>query len=127
MEREPVNSLLETTMQKIKEMIGANTIVGEPITTPDGLMLIPISKLTFAFAGGGTDFSQKAEKNGYGGGSGAGVNIIPVAFLAIKGDKIDLIYVASPPTSKFDKIIDSVPDFLEKIGDFLSNEKDKAE
>ena len=117
---------METTMQKIREMIDANTIVGEPITTPDGMMLIPVSKVTFGFVGGGTDFTKKPEKSGFGGGTGAGVNVIPVAFLAVKGDVVDMIYISppTPPSTTVDRIIDAVPDVIDKIGDFMNKDKD---
>lgn len=114
-------------MEKIKEMIGANSIVGEPITTPDGTMLIPVSKLTFGFVGGGTDFSQKQDKNGYGGGTGAGVNIIPVAFMAIKDGNTKMIYITPPPESSVDRIIDAVPDVLDKVGEFIDKVKDNED
>ena len=125
MEKEPINNLLDTTMQKIKEMIGANSIVGEPITAADGVVLIPVSKLTFGFAGGGTDFSAKTDKSGYGGGTGAGVNIVPVAFLAVKGTKVDVIYITPPPTTSIDRIIDAVPEVLDKVSDFFGKDKDE--
>ncbi|MCL2079256.1 MAG: GerW family sporulation protein [Oscillospiraceae bacterium] len=122
MEKQPISELLETTMQKIREMIGANSIVGEPITTPDKMMLIPVSKVAFGFAGGGTDFSKKEQKSGYGGGTGAGVNITPVAFLVIKDGKIEIIYVNPPPTSTVDRIIDAVPDMIDKVSEFISKD-----
>jgi len=107
-------------------MIDANTIVGEPITTPDGMMLIPVSKVTFGFVGGGTDFSQKQEKSGYGGGTGAGVTVAPVAFLAVMGESVEMIYISppTPPSSTVDRIIDAVPDMIDKIGDFINKDKD---
>jgi len=107
-------------------MIDANTIVGDPITTPDGITLIPVSKVCFGFVGGGSDFSQKSAKNGFGGGTGAGVNIIPVAFMVIKGENVELIYVTPTPLSTVDRIIDAVPDVIDKVTDFLSKNKDEA-
>jgi len=111
-------------MQKIREMIDANTIVGEPITTPDGMMLIPVSKVTFGFVGGGTDYTQKQDKSGFGGGTGAGVNVTPVAFLAVKGDNVEMIYITPPPSSTVDRLIDAVPDMLDKVGEFMNKDKD---
>jgi len=124
MEKQPISDLMETTMQKIKEMIDANTIVGEPITTPDGITLIPVSKVCFGFVGGGSDFPQKHEqKNGFGGGTGAGVNIIPVAFLSVKGDKVDMIYITPPPSSTVDRIIEAVPEVIDKFSEFMGKDK----
>ena len=113
-------------MQKIREMIDANTIVGEPIVTPDGMMLIPVSKVTFGFVGGGTDFTKKQDKSGFGGGTGAGVNVIPVAFLAVKGDNVEMIYISppTPPSSTIERVIDAMPDMIDKIGDFMNKDKD---
>lgn len=80
----PINDLMQTTMAKIREMVDANTVVGQPIATQDGVTLIPVSRLSFGFASGGSDFggkAQQADKN-FGGGAGAGVSVVPVAFLA---------------------------------------------
>ena len=76
----PIGSLMDTTMEKIKEMIDVNTIIGEPITSPDGTLIIPVSKVSYGFAAGGSDLPTKKEnKDCFGGGSGAGVTIQPVA------------------------------------------------
>ena len=80
----PIGSLMDTTMEKIKEMIDVNTIIGEPITSPDGTLIIPVSKVIYGFAAGGSDLPTKKEnKDCFGGGSGAGVTIQPVAFLTV--------------------------------------------
>ena len=114
-------------MQKMREMIDANTIVGDPITTADGITLIPVSKVSFGFVGGGSDFSQKqASKNGFGGGTGAGVNITPVAFMVVKGENVELIYVTPTTLSTIDRIIDTVPDVIDKVTEFMGKDKEKA-
>ena len=77
-----LNSMMNTAMEKVREMVDTNTIVGQPITTPDGVTLIPISKVSFGFGGGGGDYGKNA-KDGFGGGSAAGVKISPVAFLVV--------------------------------------------
>jgi len=111
----------------MRELIDANTIVGEPITTADGITLIPVSKVSFGFVGGGSDFSNKQNptKNGFGGGTGAGVNIIPVAFMIVKGEKVDMIYVTPTALSTVDRIIDTVPNVVDKVTEFLSKEKEE--
>jgi len=125
MEKRPISDLMETTMQKVREMIDANTIVGDPITTADGITLIPVSKVAFGFAGGGTDFSGKQEnKSGFGGGTGAGVNITPVAFVVAKGSDVSLIYITPPVMSTVDRIIDNVPGFLDKVTDLIGSNKE---
>jgi len=125
MESRPISELMETTMQKMREMIDANTIVGEPITTADGITLIPVSKVSFGFAGGGSDFAKKQDsKNGFGGGTGAGVNITPVAFIIAKGDDVEMMYITPPAMSTVERVIDTVPEVIDKITDFMSKDKE---
>ena len=124
MEKRPISDLMETTMQKVREMIDANTIVGEPITTADGITLIPVSKLTLGLAGGGSDFAKKQEtQNGFGGGIGAGVKIEPVAFVVVRGESIRLLHVAAPAESTLDRVIETVPEIIDKITDFIDRNK----
>ena len=110
MERHPIGDLMETTMQKIREMVDVNTIVGQPITTADGITVIPVSKVSFGFASGGSDFATKNQpagaNNSFGGGSGAGVNITPIAFLVIKDGTVRLVNVAPTEHSAVDNIIE---------------------
>lgn len=124
----PISELMNTTMQKIREMVDVNTIVGQPITTPDGITLIPISKLSFGFASGGSDFVSKnhkpGENNTFGGGSGAGVNISPVAFLIVKGDSVRLLPVDPPAATTVDRVIEMVPEVVDKVTDFLEKKKE---
>ena len=79
----PLSDLMRSTMEKVHEMVDTNTIIGQPITTPDGVTLIPISKVSLGFGGGGGDYGKGAREN-FGGGAGAGVKIDPVAFLILK-------------------------------------------
>ena len=129
--KHPIGDLMTTTMQKIREMVDVNTIVGEPIRTPEGITIIPVSKLSFGFASGGSDFTTKnqpADKNNcFGGGSGAGVNITPIAFLIIKGDTVKLLPVAAPAGTTADRIIEMVPELVDKVTDFRDKKKDKEE
>jgi len=116
---------METAMQKMRELIDANTIVGEAITTADGITMIPVSKLSFGFIGGGSDIPQKQDKNGFGGGTGAGVHITPVAFIIVKGTDVDILYVTPTAMTSVDRIIEAVPDVIDKITDFMGKDKDK--
>lgn len=126
MEKRPISELMETTMQKIREMIDANTIIGEPVTTADGITLIPVSKVSFGFAGGGSDAAKKPEpQNGFGGGIGAGVKIEPVAFIVANGDNIKLLHIAPPAASTVDRLIETVPELFDKVTDFLGKDKEK--
>ncbi len=125
----PLSELMSTTMQKIREMVDVNTIVGEPICTDDGVTLIPVSKLSFGFGSGGSDFSTKNQKpdtdNAFGGGSGAGVNISPVAFLIVKGSTVKLLNVAPAPGTTVDRVVEMVPELVDKVTAFI--EKNRAE
>lgn len=127
MDKHPIGDLMETTMQKIREMIDVNTIVGSPIVTADGITLIPISKVSFGFASGGSDFQTKHQRenqnNSFGGGSGAGVNIVPVAFLVVKGANIKLLNIAPPASTTVDRIIEMVPEVIDKVNDLWNKEQ----
>ena len=128
MEKHPIGDLMETTMQKIREMVDANTIVGEPIVTANEITLIPVSKVCFGFASGGSDFQGKHQQpqaaNSFGGGSGAGVNIIPVAFIVVKGDSVKILNVSPPATTTVDRVIELVPEVIDKVNDFIKKDKD---
>lgn len=119
----PIGNLMDTTMEKIKEMVDVNTIVGEPIASPDGTLIIPVSKVSYGFAAGGSDLPTKKEnKDCFGGGSGAGVTIQPVAFLAVYKGDVKLI-----PVEKFegaaDRVVGMIPDMIEKVKDIFKKDK----
>jgi len=112
-------------MLKVKEMIDANTIIGEPITTADGITLIPVSKVNLGFGGGGTDFTKKQEpQNGFGGGICAGVRIEPVAFVVAVGESVKLLHVTPPAESTLDRLIETVPEVIDKVSGFINKDKD---
>jgi len=127
----PIGSIMDVTLEKIKEMAGANTIIGEPITTPDGAFLIPVSKVTFGFASGGTEFVSKHAKEvstkPFGGGAGAGVNIIPVAFVVVKGESVRVLNIAPSESNPVEKILDAAPDIIDKISAFIKDTRKKKE
>ncbi|NLL37999.1 MAG: sporulation protein YtfJ [Clostridiales bacterium] len=129
MEKHPIGDLMETTMNKIREMVDVNTIVGSPITTADGITLIPISKVSFGFASGGSDFQTKGQQssgnNSFGGGSGAGVTIVPVAFITVKDGTVKLLSVNPPAGNAVDRIVEMVPEVIDKVKDILSTKKDE--
>ncbi len=117
----PISDLMQTTMAKIREMVDTNTVVGQPITTPDGVTLIPVSRLSFGFASGGSDFnakSQTANKN-FGGGAGAGVNVVPIAFLVVKDGCVKLIPVTPPPADTIGRVVELVPDMFDKVTGYI--------
>ena len=126
----PINDLMATTMEQIKAMADANTIVGQPIHTEDGVTLIPVSRVSLGFASGGTDFNGKNQKpdgkNNFGGGSGAGVSISPVAFIVVKNGNVRLLPVAPPPATTVDRVVELVPEMFDKVTEFI-DKKDADE
>ena len=121
----PIGSLMDTTMEKIKEMSDVNTIIGEPITSPDGTLIIPVSKVSYGFAAGGSDLPTKKEnKDCFGGGSGAGVTIQPVAFLTVYQGDVRLVSVDREEGTA-DKLVNMIPDVLKKVKGVFK--KDKSE
>ena len=121
----PIGSLMDTTMEKIKEMIDVNTIIGEPITSPDGTLIIPVSKVSYGFAAGGSDLPTKKEnRDCFGGGSGAGVTIQPVAFLTVYQGDVRLVSVDREEGTA-DKLVNMIPDVLKKVKGVFK--KDKSE
>ena len=119
----PIGSLMDTTMEKIKEMIDVNTIIGEPITSPDGTLIIPVSKVSYGFAAGGSDLPTKKEnKDCFGGGSGAGVTIQPVAFLTVYQGDVRLVSVDREECTA-DKLVNMIPDVLKKVKGVFKKDK----
>lgn len=119
----PLAELTRQTMEKLREMVDTNTIVGQPISTPDGVTLIPISKVSFGFGSGGGDYGKTAQS--FGGGSGVGVKIDPVAFLVTKEGVTRVLPVAVPPASAVDRVIDLVPDVMDKVEKYFDKKKEK--
>ena len=122
-------NMLDNTISKIREMLNANSVVGEPITTPDGVTIIPISKISVGLGGGGSDFVSKNvnhHENPFGGGVGAGVKVTPVAFLVIKEGSVRLLPVATPANTTADRVVEMIPDTLDKIANFIDSRKEKS-
>ena len=129
MSEHPINGLMETAMQSIKDMVDVNTIVGEPVESKDGTVIIPISKVSFGFGAGGSDFGQKNINNSdanFGGGSGGGATIEPVAFMVVGKEQIKLMPIEKN-TSPAQDIIDSVPSLVDKVINAFKKKKDKPE
>ena len=123
-----VSEMMQNTIAKLKEMVDVNSVVGEPIATVDGVTIIPISKVSAGFAGGGSDFVPKhgnTQENPFGGGVGAGLNVTPIAFLVIKDGNVRMLPVAMPANTTADRIIEMIPDTLDKITNFIDSRADK--
>ena len=118
----PLNELMKTTMENLRGVTEANTIIGTPIQT-DGVTLIPISRVSMGFGGGGAAFGNKKDataEGNLGAGLGSGVKIDPVAFLVIKDGHVRVMPVALPAASTVDRIVEMVPDVVDKVSDFIS-------
>ena len=122
----PINELMAETIQKIRETVDANTVVGEPIRAGD-VVLIPVSRISFGFATGASEFGGKAPKapgdNPFGGGGGAGVKVDPVCFLAVSGTSVKVLPVEMPPLTGMDKVVDMIPDAVNRISGIIEKRK----
>ncbi|MBC5627549.1 GerW family sporulation protein [Clostridium sp. NSJ-6] len=117
-----LENLMRSTMENLRDMIDVNTVIGDTIETADGNYIVPISRVSFGFASGGSEFGTLAKRDDFdkypfGGGSGAGVSVKPVAFLVIRGDSVKLLPMDYDTT--VDRIVDSVPDLLESVKNFF--------
>ncbi|MBE6941464.1 MAG: sporulation protein YtfJ [Ruminococcaceae bacterium] len=124
-------NMLENTIAKIREMVDVNSVIGNPITTPDGVTIIPVSKVSAGFGGGGSDYVSKnanKQENPFGGGAGGGVSVTPIAFLIVKEGNVRMLPVATPANTTADRLVEMIPDTLDKISDFIdSHSKKNAE
>ena len=120
-----LSELMDTTMSKIHEMVDSNAIVSEPIVTPDGVTVIPISRLSFGFGSGGSDYGKESDK--FGGGGGAGVKIDPVAFLIVRNGQTNLMTVTSPATTTVDRIVEMTPQIIDRVEDMINKKKEEKE
>lgn len=116
----PIEGLMSTTLENIKKMVDVDTIIGNPITTESGVTIIPVSKLSYGFASGGSDFG-KQQKDLFGGGSGAGISVIPQAFLVINGSDVKLLQL-STSNNTADKAVNMIPEVIEMIGGMLKKD-----
>ena len=124
-------NMLDKTIAKIREMVDVNSVIGDPITTPDGVTIIPVSKVSVGFGGGGSDYvSRNANKqdNPFGGGAGGGVKVTPIAFLIVKDGNVRMMPVATPANTTADRLVEMIPDTLDKVSAFIdSHSKKNAE
>ena len=116
-------NMLENTIAKIREMLDVNSVIGTPITTADGVTIIPVSKVRVGFGGGGGDFVAKGHngESPFGGGVGGGVKVAPVCFLIVKDGNVRMMPVAAPASTTADRIVEMVPDTLDKIAAFIDS------
>lgn len=120
-----VSDLLGISMEKIKEMADVNAIIGEPIKLDDGTTIIPISKVSYGFASGGSDLPSKYDKNLFGGGAGAGVSIKPEGFLVVSPDGTAKMVSMTPSNDPIGNAIEKAPMIIEKIQGIINKKKAK--
>ena len=121
-----ISEIMGVTMDKVKSMANTSTIIGDPIIFGD-ISVIPVSKISYGFASGGSDFGGKQAPKMFGGGGGAGMTITPIAFLAIQNGNVKILHIDSNPNST-DKIVNAVPEVIERIvALFKRDKKDKTE
>lgn len=124
MSENSIKNIMDVTMDKLRAMVDANTIIGDPIVV-DGVTLIPVSKVSFGLATGGSDFPSKTQSGLFGGGGGAGVTVSPVAFIAVSDGNVRMMPVYNE-LSSFDKAIAMAPDVLERAKELFKKDKNKA-
>ncbi|MEG1256368.1 GerW family sporulation protein [Clostridium sp.] len=126
MDSHPIENLMKSTMENIKDMIDVDTVIGNPITSPDGTTIIPISKVSFGFASGGSEFKNtsvdSSNRHPFAGGSGAGISLKPVGFLVCNGNNIRFLSVNE--SNPYDRLLDVVPQAIDMISEFLHKNDD---
>lgn len=125
MKEQSATGILGTTIDKIKDMVDSRTIIGDPIDAGQGIKVIPVSKVTYGFASGGSDFPSKSAKELFGGGGGAGVTLTPVAFLVINNGSVSVKYISEGPDSSMERVISSLPELVDKLSEVVDKIKNK--
>lgn len=127
MKEQSASGILGTSIEKIKDLVDVSTIIGEPIRISDTLQVIPVSKVTYGFASGGTDFPSKSNQELFGGGGGAGITISPVAFLVVNNGSVTVRYINAAEGS-VERVIGMVPDIVDKATEVIGQltNKDKT-
>ncbi len=121
-----LQGLMGVSMDKIKEMVDANTVIGNPIPAGEGTTLIPVSKISYGFASGGSNIPSKTQAELFGGGSGAGINITPIALIVINQNGVQALPIVSKPETS-DKMVNLVPEMFDKLTSLFSKKKETTE
>lgn len=125
--KNPIGELMESTMENVRSILKVDTVVGDPIFTPDGITLVPVSRISVGFGGGGVEFSNKkgGENRPYSGGNATGVKIDPIGFLVIKDGNIRMINIMPPANTTVDRIIDLVPQVIDRVESFINKQNEE--
>ncbi|MBQ9937516.1 MAG: GerW family sporulation protein [Oscillospiraceae bacterium] len=122
MKEHPILDLMATTIEKVKQMVDGETVIGSPIKVSDDVSIIPVSKISMGFASGGSDLPTKNPKELFGGGGGAGVNVTPVAFLIVESGKVRLLQLARDGET-IDRLVNMIPDAVNQVSSFIKKDK----
>lgn len=126
MSEHPISGLMDSSLDNLKKLVDVNSVVGDPIHTPDGTTIIPISKVSFGFAAGGSDLPTAKPSDLFGGGSGGGVSISPLAFLIVKGESVRIVHIMEADNT-VEKVAGMVPDVIDQISGLFKGKKSKDE
>lgn len=126
MKEKSANGILSTTIEKVRELVDVSTIIGDPINLPDGLTIIPISKVTYGFASGGSDFPSKNNVELFGGAGGAGITINPVAFLVVKDGEVTIKHIVTNDNAA-ERAVTLVPEMFDKVVNLTKKKKSDSE
>lgn len=126
MKEKSANGILSTTIEKVRELVDVSTIIGDPINLPDGLTIIPISKATYGFASGGSDFPSKNNVELFGGAGGAGITINPVAFLVVKDGEVTIKHIVTNDNAA-ERAVTLVPEMFDKVVNLTKKKKSDSE
>lgn len=126
--KNPIGELMENTLQNVRNILKVDTVVGDPIITPDGITLVPVSRISVGFGGGGLEFGNKkgGDVRPYGGGNATGVKIEPIGFLVIKDGNIRMINILPPANTTVDRIIDLVPQVIDRVEGFINKQNEES-
>ena len=127
MENSNIGNIMDITMSKLREMVDVDTVVGSPIQLEEGITLIPISKISFGLASGGSDIPNKAANPAFGGGAGCGVKIIPVAFLVLQGGRVRMLPIAEPASNAVERMVEQLPVLIDKISDLVQGHNSETD
>ncbi|MBE6788764.1 MAG: sporulation protein YtfJ [Ruminococcaceae bacterium] len=124
MSEHPISQLMETTIQKVKELANSETVIGKPIEIGENTVIIPVSKLSLGFASGGSDFPSKNPKDLFGGGGGAGITVTPKAFLVVENGNVRLLQLAKDGET-VDRLVNMIPDAVNQISSLIKKDKEQ--
>ena len=126
MAEKPVQEIMAASLEKIRDLVDSNTVIGSPIHTQDGTTILPISKISFGFVSGGTDFATKTQKDLFGGAASAGGSVTPVGFLVIKEGSVKLMQLAEGGAT-VDRLINMMPEVIDRIEGFVAKKTGKQD